>query len=510
MEGRRVTTTEGGPGELPAPGGFSAAIDLAARRLGGMVLDATDEFFAPKENLLAPEEPVFDAAAYGDRGKIMDGWESRRRRDDGEDTCTVRLGVAGVLSEVVVDTTHFRGNAPASCWLQGCVSDGAPDAATAWFPLLDPTPLLPHERQLLPVDRPIRVTHVRFGIVPDGGVARLRLLGRPLVDLHAAADPSGRVDLAAAVNGGRAVGCSDQFYSSPHNLLMVGDARTMADGWETRRRRGPGEDWAIIELATTGRIDRVELDTTNFKGNHPDRCVVEGTYAPGTAPGTSPATQWRELVAATSMQPHLRHAYAVTDPGPVSHLRLRVLPDGGVARLRAFGTVDEDGWRRHGLAHLDTMDDTSAQAALLACCGSTEWARQVAARRPFGDEQTLMDVADEVWADLTTQDHLEAFAAHPRIGQRSGGRWSGQEQAGTASAEERTLAALAEGNRRYEDRFDHVFLICATGLSAEELLTSLTERIDNDPATELAIAAEEQRRITRLRLEKLLRDGRSG
>jgi allantoicase len=494
---------------------FTSAMDLAARRLGGMVLDASDEFFAAKENLLEPSAPVFDPDAYGDRGKIMDGWESRRRRTDGVDTATIRLGVPGTISAVVVDTTHFRGNAPAACWLEGCVTEtGSPDATTRWFPLLSTTPLQPDTPQQLHVAANDRVTHVRLGIVPDGGVARLRVLGHPLVDLHLAADPHGRLDLAAAINGGRAVGCSDEFFSSPHNLIMVGDSRDMSDGWETRRRRGPGEDWAILELAATGVIDRIELDTTHFKGNYPDRCIVEGIHAPGadigTPGGESDEVGWIELVPETPMQPHARHAYDVTAPEAVSHLRLRVVPDGGVARLRAYGTVDDGGWIRHGMAHLDLADADRARADLLRCCGSTAWAEQMTRRRPFGSRGELLRQADEVWASLSTDDHLEAFAAHPRIGERSAARWSSQEQAGVDDSEQATRDALLEGNRVYEERFDHVFLICATGKSADEMLAALRQRLDNDPVTELTVAAEEQRQITHLRLDKLLRDGRTG
>ena len=490
---------------------FSAQIDLAARRLGGMVLEATDEFFAPKENLLEPAPPVFDPTSYGDRGKLMDGWETRRRRGDGHDVAVVRLGVAGVIEQVVVDTTHFRGNAPASCWLEGADTGGhPPDGSTSWAPLLSDTPLQPHQQQVIGTQRAVRVTHVRFAIVPDGGVARLRLLGRALPDLWAEADPHGRLDLAAAVNGGRAVACSDEFFSSPHNLLMVGDAKDMSDGWETRRRRGPGEDWAIIELATTATLDRIELDTTNFKGNYPDRCIVEGVHAPGVDVAELSSQRWEELVPATAMQPHARHRVEVEPDGPVSHLKLRVLPDGGVARLRAFGTVDDDGWRRYGLARLNAVDRVRAEADLLACCGSSAWASRVADRRPFTDVAQLLEVADAVWTDLGADDHLEAFAAHPRIGERSAARWSSQEQAGAASAEQTTLAELAEGNRAYEERFDHVFLIRAAGRSAEEMLEALRERLTNDPATERRVAAEEQRKITHLRLDKLLRDGGAG
>ncbi len=489
---------------------FTPEIDLAGRRLGGMVLAATDEFFAPKERLLEPSAPVFDPDGFDDRGKLMDGWETRRRRSDGHDSATIRLGVAGVIHEVIVDTTHFRGNAPSSCWLEGCLTDGAPpDDQTLWFPVLQETPLSPHGRHAFePQDR-VRVNHVRFCIAPDGGVARLRLHGRPLPDLHELADRNGRLDLAAAINGGRAVGCSDEFFSSPHNLVTVGDARDMSDGWETRRRRGPGEDWAIIELATTASLDRVELDTTHFKGNFPDRCIIEGLHAPGSEPQDLPQEGWFELAPARGMQPHTRHLIDVDEAAPVSHIKVRVLPDGGLARLRAFGTVTDEGWVRHGLAQINATNPQRLEAHLLACCGSTAWAHEVAARRPFRDPDHLAAVADEVWNGLSADDHLEAFAAHPRIGERSTERWSSQEQAGAASAEDAALQALADGNREYEERFDHVFLICATGKTADEMLGALRERMDNDPQTERQVAAEEQRQITRLRLDKLLREGRA-
>ncbi|MEX0835384.1 MAG: allantoicase [Nitriliruptor sp.] len=515
----------------PAPGAtgvderrgvFTGLIDLAARRLGGMVLSADDEFFAAKENLLDPIDPRFDADAYGDRGKVMDGWETRRRRDlPGVDRCVIRLGVPGVVDAVVVDTAFFRGNFPDAFELEGCVSEGGPPPEDVWWlSLVGRTSLRGDALQRFEVDQPRRATHVRFSIVPDGGVARLRILGRGLPDLHRAADGNGRLDLAAAVNGGRAVACSDEFFSSPHNLVMVGDARSMADGWETRRRRGPGEDRAVLELATTGTVERLEVDTTHFKGNYPDRIVIEATHQPEASPRDllGAAAEWVTILPETLLQPHLQHVFDVEEPVEATHLRLRVLPDGGVARLRAFGVVSEAGWRRHGLAVLDAAADALAVAALLTCCGSTRWARELAARRPFGSAERLLRDADEVFAGLDDDDLLEAFSAHPRIGERVAAsaeteaaghtRWSAGEQSGTATAEEDTLAALTEGNRAYEERFGHVFLIRAAGRSAEEMLAALRERLDNDDAAELQVAAEQQRQITALRLDKLLREPR--
>ncbi|MEX1177063.1 MAG: allantoicase [Nitriliruptor sp.] len=501
-------------------GSFTGLIDLAARRLGGMVLDADDEFFAAKENLLEPSDPRFDPDRYGDRGKEMDGWETRRRRDlPGVDRCVVRLGVPGIVEAVVVDTAHFRGNYPDAFELEGCISEaGPPPDDVRWFPLRDRTSLRGDALQRFPIERPCRATHVRFTIVPDGGVARLRILGRGLPDLHRAADGNGRLDLAAALNGGRAVACSDEFFSSPHNLVMVGDARSMADGWETRRRRGPGEDRAVLELATTGTVERIELDTTHFKGNYPDRVVVEALDRPDVTDPTElleDTSDWATVLPETPLQPHLRHVFDVAEPVQATHLRLRVLPDGGVARLRAFGVVSEDGWRRHGLAVLDSAPDDLAVAALSTCNGSSRWAQKVAAQRPFGTPDALFAAADAACAEADRDDILEAFKAHPRIGDRTpthadpgASRWSAGEQSGTANAEQDTLEALADGNRAYEERFGHVFLIRAAGRSADEMLAALRERLDNDPDTELRVAAEQQRQITALRLDKLLREPR--
>ena len=155
------------------------------------------------------------------------------------------------------------------------------------------------------------------------------------------------------------------------------------------------------------------------------------------------------------------------------------------------------------LDRLNALPAGEAAAFLQPCCGSRVWARRMAESRPFENPITLREAADRVWWSLGPEDWREAFAAHPRIGEK-GGRWSEQEQAGARGADSETLAALVEANRRYEARFDHIFIVCATGKSAAEMLALLRERMNNDPQTELRVAAEEQRKITHLRLEKLL------
>jgi allantoicase len=527
-------------------------VDLAAKRLGGMVLAASDEFFAPKERLLEPAPAVFEPGRYTDRGKWMDGWETRRRRGPGDDWALIRLGLPGMVRTLVVDTAHFRGNHPASCSVDGLATD--PDADPArlvgqpadWVELLPHMPLEPDREHRFTVRAPLRVTHLRLRIHPDGGVARLRVLGQPLPDLRHLAGAGGRLDLAATANGAEVVACNDMTFGSVRNMLLPGDAVDMGDGWETRRRRGPGHDWAVVRLAAQGTIERVEIGTTHYKGNYPDRCLLEACSDPGAGlgdPGERPEGGWWAVVPSTPLHPHRQHVFAAPAGAgrEATHVRLSIYPDGGISRLRVFGQVSERGWERWGLRWLNALPAEQAEAELLACCGSPAWAASMAAARPFADAASLATTADQIWDALGPDDWLEAFAAHPRIGERrdsspdsadapgpdSGGpsgsaagpaeqapgpstagpgaAWSNAEQAGVGGADPGVLAALAEGNLAYERRFGHVFLISASGRGADELLAALHRRLDNDPEAELGVAAAEQRTITRLRLGKLLR-----
>jgi allantoicase len=490
--------------------------DLAAQRLGGMVLAASDEFFAPKERLLDPSPPRDRPGvsttgrewAYTDRGKWMDGWETRRRRGPGHDWALIRLGVPGVVRAVVVDTSHFRGNQPAACSLDGADGpDGLdPDSDPEWHELLPRTPLEPDLEQRFAVEVPLRVTHVRLRIHPDGGVARLRVLGEPLPDLRRLVVWDSHADLAAAVNGAEVVACSDMSFAAAGNLLLPGDALDMGDGWETRRRRDDGHDWAVVRLAAEGAIERVEVSTTHYRGNYPERCELEACLRPDADRAEAPEDGWWTVVPPSPLGPHARHVFAAQGASrPASHVRLRIHPDGGVSRLRVWGRVSDDGWRRWGLRWLNALGARQAERELLACCGSRAWASAMAASRPFGSAEELAATADKLWERLDPDDWLEAFAAHPRIGERSASAWSTREQSGVAGAEAAVLDALAEGNRAYEARFGHVFLVQASGRGAAELLAELRARLGNDPDTELRVAAGEQAKITRLRLDRLFR-----
>jgi allantoicase len=271
----------------------------------------------------------------------------------------------------------------------------------------------------------------------------------------------------------------------------------MADGWETRRRRGPGNDWVVVRLVQEGVLRIAEVDTRYFKGNAPGSFSLEGRTDAG----------WQLLMRDTSLQAHMRHRFRVPPHEPVTHVRLNIFPDGGIARLRLWGALSVHGAESLGLRWLDALPQQVAEQELLSVCGSTRWARDLAAGRPYASLAVLDEAATSVWRGLDRADWLEAFAAHPRLGDRVGSRgsaWARQEQAGTAGADSDVLGALQDGNRAYESRFEHVFLLCATGLDATEMLAALQARLGNDPETELEVAAREQEKITALRLRKLL------
>jgi allantoicase len=188
--------------------------------------------------------------------------------------------------------------------------------------------------------------------------------------------------------------------------------------------------------------------------------------------------------------------------GAVSHVRVSVYPDGGIARLRLWGRVLPEAVP--GLNHLNALSPDDARAALLRCCGATRWAAEMAAQRPFADVPALLAAADRAWWRLDEPDWLEAFAAHPVLGERGGGEWSSNEQRGIAGAAADLATALAQANAAYRDRHGFIFILCATGKSADETFDALRARLDTPRDVEVRTAAEEQAKITRLRLHKLL------
>ena len=502
-------------------------VDLASARLGGQAVAANDEFFAEKENLLKPEPAVWIADKYTDRGKWMDGWETRRRRTPGHDWCIVKLGLPGVIHTLVVDTAFFTGNYPSHCSIDACgLPAGADPAAESviWHPVLGRSELSGNTANVfvlqLAHQAPRRFTHVRLNIFPDGGVARLRVLGEALPDWARILEGEGDVDLAAVVNGAYVVDASDRSYGEPRNMLMPHRAASMGDGWETKRRRGPGHDWAVVRLGVAGTIRRVELETTHFKGNYPDSASVEAAVVPGDEHGVSADTatratsDWKIVLPQTKLRPDHAHVFAAgtVHEIPASHVRLNIHPDGGVSRFRVLGAPTMTARSAAVLRQLNAIDEPEARELLAGFCGAPTWVDRMIAARPFASAKALLHAAEEAAAHAADADWLEAFRHHPRIGERAAERVqsaaavdaSAREQARVADAAVADREALAQANRDYERRFGRVFIVSAAGRSAGEILGALRARMANDDATELRIAVEEQKAITRQRLERLL------
>jgi allantoicase len=316
-------------------------------RLRGSVVAASDEFFAEKENLIKAAAPVFVPESFGPRGQVYDGWETRRQRGPrgalpeagARDWVIVRLGAPGVIRTVVVDTAFFTGNYPQACSADACSAAGYPKAAelasAAWQEIVPRSPLSGDARHEFCVSSGRRFTHLRLNIFPDGGVARLRVHGEVVPDPAMLEDLT--ADLAALENGADVVACSDQFYSSPRNVISPGLARVMGEGWETRRRRAPGHEWLVVRLAGQGRVHLAEIDTSGYRGNAPGAASLQAADA---AEGP-----WRDLLPRVALVPDTPHRFRVADlPGvPATHVRLNIFPDGGVARLRLYGSLTPDG-----------------------------------------------------------------------------------------------------------------------------------------------------------------------
>ncbi len=316
--------------------------DLASRRLGGAVVDASDDFFADRAALVMPG-PVQPRTEFGYRGMFYDGWETRRRREPGSDHAIVRLGIPGIVHGVVVDTSFFRGNYPPEISVAATALEDHPGlaelAAAEWTELVGRSPAKGDIANVYDVDDRHRYTHVKLTIHPDGGVARFRVHGEAVVDprlLH------GTVDLVAPDSGGLLVGCSDMFFSSPANLLLPGPARSMGEGWETARRRRGGNDWVVVRLAGASRLRDIVFDTGHFLGNAPGEVQISGATIGQADPDPASLAQrlWTPLVTRCPVQPDTPHRFRIGPAAPtVTHLRVDIYPDGGFARLRAHGEL---------------------------------------------------------------------------------------------------------------------------------------------------------------------------
>ncbi|MBL7813590.1 MAG: allantoicase [Saprospiraceae bacterium] len=327
--------------EKPA---FTQHLDLIAERLGGKVLYATDDFFAEKENLIKQKEAIFIADKYTDRGKWMDGWESRRKRTEGHDWCIVEMATAGKIHGFDIDTSFFMGNQPqfGSIEAINLTNTEGVDWATEqlnWTEIVPKTVLNPGSHHYVASTSDAIFTHLKLHIFPDGGVARLRAYGEVFKNwaLH---DVNETIDLLAAVNGGKALLCNDMFFSHMDNLIMPNRGANMGDGWETKRNRTPNNrDWVILKLGHAGIVESIVVDTCHFKGNYPDSCLIEACFSDSDDKVVADKIAWQPLLQRQKLSADHIHIYDndIENIGVITHIRLSIFPDGGVSRLRLFG-----------------------------------------------------------------------------------------------------------------------------------------------------------------------------
>ncbi len=334
---------------------FTNLTDLAAEKLGGNVLSCSDDFFAEKENLIKPGRGIFIADKYTERGKWMDGWESRRKRTPGHDWCIVQLATSGKIHGVDIDTNHFLGNHPPfasvdACHISFADNDNIDWEKITWKEILPKSPLQPGSQNFYEINDHHVYTHLRLNIFPDGGVARLKVYGEVYKD-WSTVDGSETVNLAAATNGAKAVLCNDMFFSHMDNLLMPGRGVNMGDGWETKRNRTPNNrDWVILRLAHKGMIEKILVDTCHFKGNYPDSCSIEGcdiTYENENILLQNPDDKqihWETILPPSKLSADHEHFFEdeIKKSGPFTYVRLNIFPDGGVSRLRLWGKIIQE------------------------------------------------------------------------------------------------------------------------------------------------------------------------
>ena len=388
---------------MPEPkADFSKLVNLASLKLGASVLSASDEFFTEKEAVLLAHDPVRDESRCTDRGRWVDGWLTRRRRQPGFEWVTVVLAQAGLLEGCEVDFRHLAGNHPESISIDACmlpimtpVNRFTVDRFL-WTQILPPTRVTSGIVNRFDILSPYRYTHLRFNMHPDGGIARIRVWGVAVRDRL-----EGEIDLAALDNGAFCGGVSDETLGAVHNMLMPGRSENAADGWQTRRLRGePGFEFAEIQLPAEGYVRRIEVDTAFFRGDHPEHCVLEDC-ASSTA-----------LLDPAPLRPDLLHRFQPARTNiPTSRVRFRIYPDGGIARLRLYGHLTDQGRQEHRLILRNTLPPPNAVAWFEPMLDSEEWARQMTSARPFASMHHIIEIGERIATSLGLPFDTEALRA---------------------------------------------------------------------------------------------------
>ncbi len=320
---------------------ISTLINLASPKLGSLGVKANDEFFAPLKRMLSDNEPIFIPDKYDDHGKWMDGWETKRRRVPGNDWCLIKLGSPGIIKEIDVNTKFFTGNYPPKASIEGTYSESEPDIDDKkWLTILEKVDLDGDKINKFAVKKKNVVNWIKVNIYPDGGIARLRLWGDVYQNWNNF-DNNKIIEISALKNCGKIISYNNAHYGDVSALLSEGRGKNMGDGWETRRRREPGNDWIIIELGKKARLEEVEVDTAFFKGNFPESCSVEGVDADGNIENIE-NLDWTPIISKTALKADTIHKIKIENKYKqtiFSHVRLNIFPDGGVSRFRVYGFI---------------------------------------------------------------------------------------------------------------------------------------------------------------------------
>jgi allantoicase len=321
-------------------------VNLASPKMGTKILAFSDDFFGEVTRMLNDKDPIFIEDKYDNHGKWMDGWESKRRRDGGNDWAILKLGSAGIISKIEIDTSYFTGNFPPFFSLEGIYSETEPNKDSNWKSLIAKTNLVGDCKNNFELNLKEKFNFVRLQIFPDGGVARIRLFGEVKYNWDRFNNEE-IIELSSLKLGGSILAYNNAHYGDVSALLSEGRGKTMGDGWETRRRREPGNDWIIIKLAQKGNIEKIEIDTAHFKGNYPDRASIQAISIDKnitTKDLIQSSENWDVILDETKLTADNIHEYEINSnsKAEATHIRLNIYPDGGVSRLRIFGKKLDD------------------------------------------------------------------------------------------------------------------------------------------------------------------------
>ncbi|CAK9440450.1 uncharacterized protein LODBEIA_P45500 [Lodderomyces beijingensis] len=316
--------------------------DVIGEKVGGEIVSFSDEWFAQAENLIKPKAPIRDATRFVYAGAWYDGWETRRHNTEEADWVIFKFGVSSArLIACEVDTAFFNGNhAPFVSVeaIQNFDGDLSNVKDADWETIIPKSECGPSQKHFFARDQETQknYTHARLRMYPDGGIARFRLYGS-VVPVTSKSSNESVVDYASVKNGGVAIRVSDQHFGTADNILLPGRGHDMSDGWETKRSRTPGHtDWVIVRLGAPAKLQEIVVDTAHFRGNFPQKINVAGALVE-SEDDIENADCWKTIVPDSKTTADKEHFFKVIDDSTFSHVKLTIIPDGGVKRFRVFG-----------------------------------------------------------------------------------------------------------------------------------------------------------------------------